>query len=115
LIADAATFSLQDPIFDWMSHKDAEATRDRRLQEAIGYYDPIKHGVIFVFLPSASGNSAAVWREKVEVPGDARKTYRREIRASPKAAFKNRITVDEHTCAFHASLRCSLLINVCLA
>jgi hypothetical protein len=104
LVVNAETFDVQNPTFDWLSYEDAVQTRDKRLQESIGFYDPAVHVIVFVFLPSASGNSAAVWRQKIEIPENVRTAYGRAIRRSPKAAVKKTVIVDEITYGFISSI-----------
>ena len=60
-------------------YDDVVETRDRLLQESVGFYDPSIQVVVFVFLPSKSGNSLAMWRRKVTVPDSIRLTHLREI------------------------------------
>lgn len=52
---------------------------DRTLQESVASYDPAVQVLIFVFLPSKSGRSIAMWRRKIDVPDHLRLTYQREI------------------------------------
>ena len=63
----------------WLMYDDVVETRDRLLQESVGFYDPSIQVVVFVFLPSKSGNSLAMWRRKVTVPDSIRLTHLREI------------------------------------
>ncbi|KAI0035686.1 hypothetical protein K488DRAFT_42884 [Vararia minispora EC-137] len=102
LIANAATFSIHSPLFDYLTYEDSTATRDKRLQESIGFYDPVEYAYVFVLLPSPSGNSAAIWRQRVRVPESSRSAYHRAVRASPKVAEeKKTVVVDEILCVFH--------------
>lgn len=66
------------------------------LQEFVGYYDPAEHTLVFVLLPSKTGNSVAIWREKVEVPPNLRVLRVRDVELA-KAALKKDypVTVDE--------------------
>lgn len=66
------------------------------LQEFVGYYDPAEHTLLFVLLPSKTGNSVAIWREKVEVPANLRVLRARDVELA-KAALKKDypVTVDE--------------------
>ncbi|KZV65801.1 hypothetical protein PENSPDRAFT_586245 [Peniophora sp. CONT] len=100
LIVNATTFFPPVPKFDWLSYHDAKETLDKRIQESIVTYDPTKHAIIMVFLPSDSGNSAAVWRRRVEVPGSARSNHKKEIRSKPKVVVEKTVFVDELTCVF---------------
>jgi hypothetical protein len=43
--------------------------------------------IVFVFLPSKTGNSIAMWRRKVAVPNSVRLSHLREIELA-KAALK---------------------------
>ena len=43
-------------------------TFEKRIQESVGFYNPSAETIVFVFLPSRTGNSAAIWRRKVPVP-----------------------------------------------
>jgi hypothetical protein len=52
---------------------------DRTLQESVAFYDPAMQVIVFVFLPSKSGNSVAMWRRKVVVPNNTRLRLQREI------------------------------------
>jgi hypothetical protein len=67
------------PALDWLTYENVVETRDRLLQESVGFYDPSIQVVVFVFLPSKSGNSLAMWRRKVTVPDSIRLTHLREI------------------------------------
>ncbi|VDB90174.1 unnamed protein product [Peniophora sp. CBMAI 1063] len=97
LIVNAATFDPPAPEFDWLSYHDAKETLDKRIQESIVTYDPTKHAIIMVFLPSPSGNSAAVWRRRIEVPKGARSHRKGEIRSKPKVVVEKTVFVDELT------------------
>jgi hypothetical protein len=52
---------------------------DRTLQESAAFYDPAVQVIVFVFLPSKSGNSIAIWRRKVNVPNNTRLMLQAEI------------------------------------
>lgn len=52
---------------------------DRTLQESVAFYDPAVQVIVFVFLPSHSGNSMAMWRRKVNVPNNTRLMLQHEI------------------------------------
>jgi hypothetical protein len=67
------------PAFDWLTYEDVVETRDRLLQESVGHYDPSMQVIVFVFLPSKSGNSLAMWRRKFPVPESIRLANLREI------------------------------------
>lgn len=67
------------PALDWMSWEQIQPTMDRVLQESVGYYKPATHVVIFVYLPSPSGNSVAIWRRKLAIPDNVRLAYQAQI------------------------------------
>jgi len=75
------------PALDWLIYEDVVETRDRLLQESVGFYDPAMQVIVFVFLPSKSGNSLAMWRRKVAVPNSVRLAHLREIDLA-KAALR---------------------------
>ena len=77
----------QGPALDWLDYDEVVLTQDRLLQESVGFYDPAKQVIVFVFLPSKSGNSLAMWRRKVAVPSSVRMAHVREIELA-KAALK---------------------------
>lgn len=60
------------PGIDWLTYDDVVETRDRLLQESVGFYDPSTQVIVFVFLPSKTGNSLAMWRRKIPVPDGVR-------------------------------------------
>lgn len=60
---------------------------DRILQESVVAYDPAVQVIIFVFLPSGSGNSVAMWRRKILVPNNTRLRFQQEI-ALAKAGLR---------------------------
>jgi hypothetical protein len=84
------------PALDWLGYDDVVETRDRLLQESVGFYDPSMQVIVFVFLPSKSGNSLAMWRRKVAVPNSVRLAHLREIDLA-KAALRRDypVLVDE--------------------
>ena len=86
----------QGPALDWLTYEDVVETRDRLLQESVGFYDPSMQVFVFVFLPSKSGNSLAMWRRKVAVPNSVRLAHLREIDLA-KAALRRDypVLVDE--------------------
>ncbi|KAF9221934.1 hypothetical protein BS17DRAFT_784184 [Gyrodon lividus] len=71
--------SPNEPAFDWITWKKIQPTMDRVLQESVGYYNPTIHIVVFVFLPSPSGNSVAIWRRKLPIPNNIRLAYQAQI------------------------------------
>ncbi|KAF5388395.1 hypothetical protein D9615_000156 [Tricholomella constricta] len=77
------TFRLEthpnQPVFDWLTFDELQATTDRILQESLLSCDPANQVIIFVYLPSPTGNSVAMWRRKVLVPNNTRLRFQREI------------------------------------
>ncbi|KAH7887984.1 hypothetical protein F5I97DRAFT_1806123 [Phlebopus sp. FC_14] len=73
------TNSMSEPVVDWITWDQIQPTMDRVLQESVGYYNPAVHIVIFVFLPSPSGNSLAIWRRKIPIPNSIRLAYQAQI------------------------------------
>lgn len=67
------------PAFDWLTFDDLQQTRDKTIQESVVAYNPALQAVIFVFLPSKTGNSVAMWRRKVLVPNNVRLMLQNEI------------------------------------
>ncbi|KAF9076449.1 hypothetical protein BDP27DRAFT_1313346 [Rhodocollybia butyracea] len=61
-----------EPAFDWLTFDDLQDTRDKTMQESVAFYDPSAQVIVFVFLPSKSGNSVAMWRRKINVPNNTR-------------------------------------------
>lgn len=60
------------PAFDWITFDELQRTQDKTLQESVAFYNPGVQTVLFVFLPSQSGNSLAIWRRKLPVPSNVR-------------------------------------------
>ncbi|KAI0053049.1 hypothetical protein FA95DRAFT_1579727 [Auriscalpium vulgare] len=87
-----------EPAFDWLTYDSAKETRDRIIQESVGFYDPAKQVVVFVLLPSKTGNSVAMWRRKIPVPNSVRLAHLHEIQLA-KAALRKEypVWVDELT------------------
>lgn len=52
---------------------------DKTMQESVVFYDPATQVIVFVLLPSKSGNSVAMWRRKIQVPNDTRLLYEQYI------------------------------------
>jgi len=71
--------SPNEPAFDWLTYPELQKTMDRTLQESVAFYDPSALVVVFVFLPSKSGNSLAIWRRKIAVPSSVRLAYQAQI------------------------------------
>ncbi|KAL4075773.1 hypothetical protein J3A83DRAFT_4088600 [Scleroderma citrinum] len=64
---------------DWMTWDQIQPTMDRVLQESVGYYNPSSHVIVFVYLPSPSGNSVAIWRRKLLLPDNIRLSHQAQI------------------------------------
>lgn len=88
---------LQEPAYDWLTFDQLQPTMDRTLQESVAFYDPNVHVVVFVFLPSKSGNSMAIWRRRVTVPNNVRSAYQSDIKQVLAALRKDFVIhVDEY-------------------
>lgn len=87
-----ATFHMEnhpdEPCFDWLTFDQLQETRDSILQNSVIHYDPAMMVYVFVFLPSPTGKSVAMWRRKVPVPNNARLRFRKEI-SSAKSGLRN--------------------------
>ncbi|KAG7449446.1 uncharacterized protein BT62DRAFT_887804 [Guyanagaster necrorhizus] len=68
-----------EPAFDWLTFDQLQKTRDKILQESVAFYDPAVQVIVFIFLPSPSGNSVAMWRRKINVPNNIRLMLQAEI------------------------------------
>ncbi|KAJ7638553.1 hypothetical protein FB45DRAFT_786887 [Roridomyces roridus] len=79
--------SPNEPAFDWLTFDDLQLTKDKILQESVAFYDPAVTCIVFVFLPSKSGNSVAMWRRKISVGNNTRASRINEIRLA-KAALR---------------------------
>lgn len=77
--ADYRPSKSNEPAFDWLTFPELQKTMDRTLQESVAFYDPSALVVVFVFLPSKSGNSLAIWRRKIAVPSNVRLAYQAQI------------------------------------
>ena len=79
-----------EPALDWLTFKQLQGTMDKTLQESVAFYDPSVQVMVFVYLPSESGNSIAIWRVKINVPDKTKAKYQVEInemvRGLPKHA-----------------------------
>jgi hypothetical protein len=81
---------------DWMTFDQLRQSRDRILQESVAFYDPAMQGIVFVCLPSKTGNSVAMWRRKVKVPNNVRLGYQQHIKVAMGALRKEYVVhVDE--------------------
>ncbi|KAF8559077.1 hypothetical protein OG21DRAFT_1480939 [Imleria badia] len=82
LVVNAAyrpVHSPSEPAFDWITWNQIQLTMDRILQESVGYYNPAMHIIVFVLLPSPSGNSVAIWRRKLPIPNNIRLAYQAQL------------------------------------
>ena len=79
------------------------------MQESAAFYNPAIQVIVFVFLPSKSGNSVAMWRRKINVPNDMRLMLKAEISLA-LAALRHEedyiVHVDEYV-PFRAILLCN--------
>ncbi|KAI9574889.1 hypothetical protein HD554DRAFT_2011579 [Boletus coccyginus] len=100
LIVNAAyrpVYSPSEPVFDWVPWNQIQLTRDRILQESVGYYNPAMHIIVFVILPSPSGNSVAIWRRKLPIPNNIRLAYQAQITQAMASLQKEYpVFVDEY-------------------
>ena len=88
----------QEPAIDWLTFSNLQGTMDKILQESAAFYDPAALVTVFVYLPSQTGNSVAIWRRKINVPEKARNQYRAELNAIVKTLPPHKdyiIMVDE--------------------
>ncbi|KAF8529001.1 hypothetical protein BU17DRAFT_36771, partial [Hysterangium stoloniferum] len=90
----------EEPNFDWLSFDDVVPSYDQTLQESLAFYEPYNQVLVFVILLSPSGNSAAMWRRKIEVPDSVRKRHGVELAEITEKLSGRRIviTVDELSC-----------------
>lgn len=58
------------------------------MQESVVFYDPAVQVIVYVLLPSKSGNSVAMWRRKIKVPNNARLMYQAHINQAVAALKK---------------------------
>ncbi|KIK65522.1 hypothetical protein GYMLUDRAFT_219643 [Collybiopsis luxurians FD-317 M1] len=91
-----------EPAFDWLTFDQLQETRDKTMQESAAFYDPAVQVIVFVFLPSKSGNSVAMWRRKINVPNNTRLMLQAEITLALAALRKEEhyvVHVDEYPTA----------------
>jgi hypothetical protein len=79
--------SPHEPTFDWVTIDQLGDTLDKVLQESVALYDPAKQVIVFIFLLSKSGNSMAIWRRKILVPGILQTGYK-DVIAEIKAGLQ---------------------------
>lgn len=87
-----------EPELDWLTFDQLQGTRDKTLQESTAFYNAAHVVVVFVYLPSPTGNSVAIWRRKISVPDDAREKYQSQIHAVVKKLRSDKdyvVIVDE--------------------
>ncbi|KAG6844115.1 hypothetical protein H0H87_009721 [Tephrocybe sp. NHM501043] len=96
------TFRLEEypnlPAFDWLPYGQIQASTDRILQHSILASDPATQTLVFVYLPSRTGNSVAMWRRKLQVPKDVRQTHLQaitKVKSGLRPDKEYRIHVDE--------------------
>ena len=64
---------------DYLAFEDLRKSMDKTLQVSVISYDPAITVIVFVFLPSKTGNSVAVWRRKLIVPNNTRLRFQKEL------------------------------------
>ncbi|KAJ7068035.1 hypothetical protein C8F01DRAFT_587488 [Mycena amicta] len=87
-----------EPAFDWLTFDQLQASRDKILQESVAFYDPGVTTIVFVFLPSKSGNSLAMWRRKINIRPSLRTSRINEISLAKAGLRKEKdyiVHVDE--------------------
>lgn len=113
LIVNAAyrpVHSPNEPAFDWVTWNQIQLTMDRILQESVGYYNPAMHIIVFVLLPSPSGNSVAIWRRRLPIPNNIRLAYQAQITQAVASLRKEYLVfVDEYV----HNQRCDLELTTC--
>ena len=100
------------PVFDWLTFDQLQATMDKIMQESVVFYDPATQVIVFVLLPSKSGNSVAMWRRKIQVPNDARHIYQQYITqaiAGLKKELDYTVFVDRSVLSYLINSSCRLL------
>ncbi|KAF9481319.1 hypothetical protein BDN70DRAFT_548799 [Pholiota conissans] len=56
------------PDLDWRTLDQLRETRDRHLQKYTSEYNPASCVVVFVYLPSSTGRSVAIWLREIAIP-----------------------------------------------
>lgn len=85
------------------------------MQESVAFYDPSSQVIVFVFLPSKSGNSVAMWRRKINVPNNMRLMLKGEVSLALAALRREEdyvVHVDEYAFFRNFSVL-KALITVC--
>ncbi|KAL0070926.1 hypothetical protein AAF712_002147 [Marasmius tenuissimus] len=67
------------PAFDWLTFDQLQQSKDKILQESVVFYDPAEQVILFVCLPSSTGNSVAIWRRRIPVPNNTRLSLQAHI------------------------------------
>ena len=101
-----------EPAFDWLTFDQLRETRDPILQNSAIRYDPAMVVCVFVFLPSESGNSVAMWRRKINVPNNTRLRFQHEIGIAKGGLRKDKdyvVHVDE--CVTFSSIISEQVLN----
>lgn len=114
LIVNAAyrpVHSPNEPAFDWVTWNQIQRTMDRILQESVGYYNPAMHIIVFVVLPSPSGNSVAIWRRKLSIPNNIRLAYQAQI-TQAMASLRKEYPVFVDECVYNQGFK--LYLTTCL-
>ncbi|KAG6837996.1 hypothetical protein H0H93_008390 [Arthromyces matolae] len=86
------------PAFDWLRYEQVQVSADRILQHSILAADPAQQTIVFVFLPSRTGNSVAMWRRKLQVPSEVSQRHMQvitKVKAGLRPEKDYRIHVDE--------------------
>lgn len=84
-----------DLALDWIPFHHMQSTLDRILQECAGVYDPAEEAIVFVFLLSKSGNSMAIWRERIPIPREMKHAYERDLDDVKAGLRKEAVYVDQ--------------------
>ncbi|KIL68276.1 hypothetical protein M378DRAFT_185292 [Amanita muscaria Koide BX008] len=69
----------EDFAVDYLPFDDLQHSRDQTLQVSVISYNPATTVIVFVFLPSKTGNSIAIWRRKLLVPNNVRLRFQKEL------------------------------------
>ncbi|TFK76175.1 hypothetical protein BDN72DRAFT_757105 [Pluteus cervinus] len=104
------------PTLDWLTYADLQKTMDFVLQESAAWYNPAKHVLLFVFLPSKSTNSVAIWRKMIDIPDKTKRTFQSQLKttvAGLKKPDEYAIHLDEYVVLYCVFLgrgsECSVL------
>lgn len=83
LFTNARYYPGKQPAFDWITLDDLK-TSDKNIRGSVESYDPAVQVVVFVFLPSVTGNSVAMWMRKPDVPNSLQLLLENEIQFAMK-------------------------------